>query len=147
VLSDQSALRATDGRQVQPEPQVSGEPETPGVSHALPVAEDHIRPMPQSLEGAEQGRYLAKGKQTGHIGEGDAVFHVGKLHELKSGKGVDGDRRNDGAGLLPVAHVSPGNQADGLGERLEDHEAGKAPLECHRLVRREVPGVKIRVGR
>jgi len=126
---------------------VSGEPETPGVGQALPVAEDDIRPMPQSFEGAEQGRYLAKGKQTGHIGEGDTVFHVGKLHELKTGKGVDGDRRNDGAALIPVAHISPGNQADGLGERLKDHEAGKAPLECHGLFRREVPGVNIRVSR
>ena len=62
-LAAEPALGAADGRQVEPEAQVAGDPQPTGMGDPLAVAEDHVGAGLQPVEGFEERGGLAEREQ------------------------------------------------------------------------------------
>jgi hypothetical protein len=61
MRSYEAALRASDGRKIEPQTEVAREPESPRVRTPLTVANEQVGGPPQLVESAKDRGRLAKG--------------------------------------------------------------------------------------
>ena len=81
----QPALGAADGRQVEPEAEMAGDPEAARVRQPLAIDEHNIRNVFDLPEGLEQNRQFAKREQPGDVREGDSRLRRLLLDDGQSG--------------------------------------------------------------
>ena len=147
VHADQPALGAADGRQVEGDAQVAGDPEAARVGAPVAVGNQQVRAGAQAGEGLEQGGHLAEGEVAGHVGKARPRADGGRLQHLEA-RGVEHHhgRMEDGAAALVgdvgARHAPHGAQAVALLDPV-----AKAQLERACLGHRDVPAVARAPGR
>lgn len=129
VVTDETALRAADRREIERHAQVAGEAEATRMRAALAVAQDQVGQRPQAVEGLDDGRQLAEGQVAGDVREPRPGLHALRLDDLE-GPGVEDDDRGEEVRAAPVvADVRAGHVPD-LSEVVAIDDAGaKALLE------------------
>lgn len=151
VAATQSRLGDTEGRQVEPQPQVAGHAQPARVSDALAIHHYQFRLRRQPCEGGQGRRYLAKRQQAGNIGHARrlTVYHLLHYLEFAGGNrrpGQHDHRRPRDLTALLEADVHAGDPAHRTQTILELHPAGQPLLQLDGRLWREVPVMQGRGG-
>ena len=124
VLPDQPGLRAPDARPVQPQPEVAGEAEPPGVRDPLCVEHNRVRvdanvPRPQYRRG------LAERQQPRHIRELHFARHDHTLDRRQVRHADDDDGRVQPRRAAVVGNVAAGDEVELAQRRRGVHPGGQ----------------------
>ena len=147
VHATQPRLGHTNGRQVEPQPQVRGHTEAPWMGNALAIHHDQLGARDEPVEGRQSCRYLAKGEQPRNVGHAGRFTVYYLLHYLEPDQGIAGPGQHHYRGpgdlaTLLEADVDSGNMAYRCEPIHAFDTGGHAFLECNGIFRADIPVVK-----
>ena len=132
VMAAQQTLAHADGRQVQSNPEMTGNAAAPWMGTTLAITQQQIWPDAQGRIGRKDQRGLAKRQETRHIGPAQAVCGHGLVQHRKLGPAQDHQRRP--ALLAHDAHIHTSHGLDGSMTILSAHGSCQMALENMGLV-------------
>ncbi len=144
VRAEEPGLGAADGGDAQPQAHVAGQADPSGMSDPLPVQQQDVGPLAESLVGRDEGRCFAKAEQAGNVGKTRFSHDARPFHDL-----LRTGARDHHCPVKPLApkivrHVGSADRSH-LGQRPRGVDAcRKLELEPARLLSVEIPRVQRR---
>ena len=118
--------------------QVLLEADAPRVSPALSIAHQGIRRTAQASQRVQDGRGLAKGKQSGHVREGQRPPGQPDFRDPPGGR-IPYHHRGDAGAVIRKGRIRAGDPSRGPTQGAFRNPRGQVPLDGARRARRHIP--------
>jgi hypothetical protein len=129
VFADQSSLGHAYARNVRQQSHVTSNAKATRMRVALSVVENEIRWDTKVAESAERSGGLAKGKESGHVGESGLFFGDGEVDQLEIREAQDRHRRSRDGALVFEGDIDASYAVDGTKQIARNDAVSQPVLE------------------